>query len=683
LGDILYLDTLKKRRGLSVGAISPQTLDMDEVELMVKRGLKNATRRVYDSLILDLVDAMSKRVKSLSEPAMNSPLEKKFQSIAQTLDLDKVELKLVKLLFMLETNRALDSYLDDSLEAFTFLNRSLLVDLLEASRQEVMAALSGRLVKMDFIDEDLNSKPRLDDSFYRLLEFPDSPASANCFTTALPPILGEKDFFFDTHTMTMLRRFLTSPSRTPNHILFYGPPGVGKTQLARFLASGLSGQAFEVKPEASDNSHRTNLLISHNYLKAEPGRVLIIDEADKLLESSSRGGFLFFSGSDKKGEKAWLDYFMEKKGPSCLWIVNDESFINPSVIRRFSFSVKFEPLGTQARLRIWRSQRDGAGNSFLSEDSMRSLAKDYNISPAIIAQSFEKTLEIGPDSEETANVWIKKQLNAHLELSGHLSPAPKVPPQYRLDAVVTNPPIGEFLPELKKWREHCLVSPVEERRGQKLLFHGPPGVGKTELANYLAQELDLDISRARSSDIISPYVGRSEINLAELFRRYENTLGVVLIDEVESFLYNRDKALRTWEMSLVNEFLTCLDRFTGLFICTTNRPDDLDPAARRRLGRKVEFSPLNQSGRIELFESFLTPLSGQGLSEGEIKRLELLSTLVPSDYAMVADTLAYSTSVDNLSLLVALENEANSRLRTPQQGAPQTERVEPKPKLIN
>ncbi|MDR1607539.1 MAG: ATP-binding protein [Deltaproteobacteria bacterium] len=190
-------------------------------------------------------------------------------------------------------------------------------------------------------------------------------------------------------------------------------------------------------------------------------------------------------------------------------------------------------------------------------------------------------------------------------------------PTYRIEALATNPPINELVASLKVWRDRNKSRAMEERQGLKLLFYGPPGLGKTELANYLAYELDLELTQARVSDVMSPWVGESERNLANLFRKRESSLGILLIDELESLLFSRDMALRSWELRFVNEFLTCLDLYKGLFIGTTNRPDRLDNAGLRRLGRKVEFRALEDSGKIELFEAFLKPLTGRALNKTE------------------------------------------------------------------
>jgi AAA+ superfamily predicted ATPase len=664
LGGDNYFNCLKNCRALDDHFGQDDVDDLEELEAAFKKHYNNSDQQLRGSFIEVFLAAMAKKANAQKNQALNSSLEANFQAMSESLDLDKVEFNLAKLLFMIHSCRELYNYLERDLLAFSIIHRPILSTLLEATRDEVNSALSGRLSELGFINANLNSLPRLDESFYRLLEFPDPTESLECLVPAQPPVLAETDFFLDNLTLEALKLLIVAESKTPTHILFYGPPGVGKTQLARFLAHNSPGQGFEVKPDVRDNIHRANLIVAHNFARKEPGHLLIVDEADKLLESKNRVGLMFFFGGDTKPQKVWLDYFLEKKGPTCLWIVNDARLINSSVIRRFAFSVKFEKLGARSRLKIWRGQQSESDIDLLSENSLRLLAKEYDVSPGVIAQAFEKTVACGFDSDQTAHAWLKKQLRAHLELSGQKNCIIKVPPQYRVEVLSCDPPIGNLLATIKSWRDRALELPIEDRQAMKLLFYGPPGVGKTELANYLAQELDLDFTRARVSDIISPYVGQSEINLARLFQRHKASLGIVLIDEVESFLYNRDMALRTWEMSLVNEFLTCLDQFKGLFIGTTNRPGHLDPAARRRLGRKVEFGPLGQTGRVELFEAFLAPISGKELSVGEMKDLERLGFLVPSDYVVVAELMSYglTNELDNLSLIAALEREANSRL---------------------
>jgi SpoVK/Ycf46/Vps4 family AAA+-type ATPase len=682
LGENLFFATLKNCPGLWPDSLDSRDRSSYQVFEVIEQAFRDEGPQLQERAFNALTKAMTSVIDSVEERASLSPLGKSFLTLGESLDLSRTELNLLKFLRTIRLNHRLGNFLDDSCNVFSFNNRSILMKLLEVDRSELVKALSGRLVKLGLIEYSMNSSPRLLNFYHRMMDNSGLLDLNDIVTPALPPTLNINDFFIDTSTISMLQRFLQYPSRTPNHILFYGPPGVGKTELARLLAADLKKGALEVIP-----LHRENMMMAHSYLRANPGQLLIIDEADSLLESKSEGIFSSYFNSDCLQEKAWLDYFLEKSGPSCLWIVNNTRVINDSVIRRFAFSLKFEKLGRNARLKIWERQKGRDGQSLLSSASKKALANDLDVSPAIIAQAYEKTLEIGPNSEEKRYLMIKKQLTAHLELTGRRPPLTKSLSRFRLGALATNPPIDEITRDLKKWAIKAKNSPNEERRGYKALFYGPPGTGKTELANYLAQELveqfDFERAHVKVSNLISHYVGQSEINVAKLFRRFDKSLGVIIIDEIESFLYNRDIARRVWELSLVNEFLTCLDRFKGVLIGTTNRPNDLDPAARRRLGRGVEFGPLNQSGRLELFGSFLTPISGQPLTPGETKRLGLMPLLVPGDYARVAEIKAYSSEVDNLSLLAALENVVNKRLELGQNNSSKADSHERKNSGLN
>ena len=99
-----------------------------------------------------------------------------------------------------------------------------------------------------------------------------------------------------------------------------------------------------------------------------------------------------------------------------------------------------------------------------------------------------------------------------------------------------------------------------------MLFYGLSGTGKTELARYIAEKLNKKICLKRVSDIMSPYVGENEQNIAKAFSEAEASGDVLLFDEADSFFSNRQDAVRSWERTLVNEFLTQMEEFNGILI---------------------------------------------------------------------------------------------------------------------
>ena len=100
---------------------------------------------------------------------------------------------------------------------------------------------------------------------------------------------------------------------------------------------------------------------------------------------------------------------------------------------------------------------------------------------------------------------------------------------------------------------------------------------------------------------MSKFVGETEQNMAGMFREAENEKAVLLLDEADSFLQDRRGAQRTYEVTEVNEMLQGMERFNGIFVCTTNLMDRIDQAALRRFTFKIRFKPLTAVQREKMF----------------------------------------------------------------------------------
>ena len=86
-----------------------------------------------------------------------------------------------------------------------------------------------------------------------------------------------------------------------------------------------------------------------------------------------------------------------------------------------------------------------------------------------------------------------------------------------------------------------------------------------------------------------------------MFREAETEKAVLLLDEADSFLQDRRGAQRTYEVTEVNEMLQGMERFDGIFVCTTNLLDRIDQAALRRFTFKIRFKPLTAAQRERMF----------------------------------------------------------------------------------
>jgi len=208
-----------------------------------------------------------------------------------------------------------------------------------------------------------------------------------------------------------------------------------------------------------------------------------------------------------------------------------------------------------------------------------------------------------------------------------------------------------------------LLDGLRKHSEARLCFYGPPGTGKTAFGQWLARELEKPLLVKRVSDLIGPYVGETERNLAQAFQQAREEDAVLMLDEVDSFLRDRRKAQHSWEITAVNEMLTQMESFQGLFIASTNLMDDLDDASLRRFDLKICFDFLRPEQTIELFRHHLQQLKLTPTSAELMPSLGHLSRLTPGDFAMISRRAQFKPFKDANEVLEALHAECRLKER--------------------
>ncbi|MBZ6375443.1 MAG: AAA family ATPase [Kocuria palustris] len=157
-----------------------------------------------------------------------------------------------------------------------------------------------------------------------------------------------------------------------------------------------------------------------------------------------------------------------------------------------------------------------------------------------------------------------------------------------------------------------LSSNVQPPRG--VLLHGPPGCGKTLIANAFAAELGVPFISISAPSVVSGMSGESEKALREYFEEAKRLAPcLIFIDEIDAITPKRESAQREMEKRIVAQLLTCMDEIAlektdgkpVIVLAATNRPDSLDAALRRggRFDKEINMTVPSEPVREQILRA--------------------------------------------------------------------------------
>ncbi len=459
-----------------------------------------------------------------------------------------------------------------------------------------------------------------------------------------PSELKTADFAFvedDAAVLTALLKNAALRKEPGVNVLLYGPPGTGKTELAKVCAAAAGLQLYEVEYADRDGNSLSgrdryrSLQISQVFLKGSADVALLFDEVEDVFPPISSEAAQLIArldsgdapASSSVSGKAWVNQILETNPVPVIWVTNRIEQIDPAFRRRFQYHLRLLSPPPGARLGLVTRALAGAA---VGEGFAAKLAERRGLTPAQIrtAVRFAQLAQGSELASTDFEALIERQLaNADKALGG-------ARPERGARVVVTDYQLGLLNVE-SRFEVPKVIAALERRGHGTLCFHGAPGTGKTALAEHIAQALGKPLMIRQTSDIASKYVGETEQNMARMFEEATTEGAVLLLDEADSFLRSRRLAERNYEVTEVNEMLQGMERFAGIFICTTNLFEELDEAALRRFTFKIRFHPLKPEQRLQMFVAEALGGAAEALTHEQRRRLAALDQLVPGDFAAV------------------------------------------------
>jgi hypothetical protein len=300
-------------------------------------------------------------------------------------------------------------------------------------------------------------------------------------------------------------------------------------------------------------------------------------------------------------------------------------------------------------------------HDLIPAEKLKGYATKYHANAGGISFLLQNVKRLKP-SADTVEAQIDQLMKPHCQLMGYTaSQSFTLAQDYSLEGlnIKSTITLPKIVRAVRNFAQQPYMGKDIDVPRMNLLLYGAPGSGKTEFVKFIGSELNKKVLFKRASDILSPYVGMTEMQIARAFRQAEDEDAILFFDEVDSLVQDRRKSSKSWEITQVNEILQQIESFNGIFVAATNLRTSLDQAIIRRFTFKIEFDYLAEEGKQLFFERMFKT----ALTDVDKATLRRITCLTPGDFRTVRQSLYYlGDEVTNADRLNALCRESDAKL---------------------
>ncbi|TDJ80448.1 AAA family ATPase [Campylobacter volucris] len=391
------------------------------------------------------------------------------------------------------------------------------------------------------------------------------------------------------------------------NIFIYGKAGVGKNELSALIAKELNREILCVKAKISQkNSNRISNFYALQKIVNPKKQMILFDECEDSFCYNSLA------------EKIRINKILDENKAICIFLSNSND-MDEAYLRRFDVILELESMPKEKKIQNIQNLFDKQRLK-IDETIIESIASHPELSQGVILKCAQNAKIFKNKSQEIFLRLINENLKAR-----SLEPISiqKTSKKYDLNLIESDLNLKE------------LIKNIDKNSSLRILSYGIAGSGKSEFAKEMAKSLNKTLHSYKLSDILDPYVGNNEKNIARIFKQASNDNAILQLDEIDALISNRENASKNWERSLVNEMLMQMENFEGIFIASTNHLKSLDQASIRRFDLKVEFKALKQEKLLKAFEFFAKELKLNYDKKQIANKLLKLQNICLGDFALI------------------------------------------------